>query len=111
MLEHKFDRSSKTLAIVLPGDVKSTNAQETLEAVEKVRKESLDKGEDWQWLSLDLRKAAMVDSMGLNVFVTLIKREQNRGSKIKVLIKSLAIQRVFMATRMDKSMEMVVSES
>jgi len=49
----------------------------------------------------------MVDSVGLNLIVTLLKRVQQRGGRMQIAYSSPNIFRTFTFTRLDKHVELV----
>jgi anti-anti-sigma factor len=56
---------------------------------------------------LDLTAAAMVDSAGLNLVVTLLKRAQMRGMKMQIAYTDANLLRTFIFTRLDQHIELV----
>jgi anti-anti-sigma factor len=66
--------------------------------------------DNWTNLELDLRAARLIDSMGLNLVVGLVKQVQGRGGKVKSIITSRTIHRTFLFTRLEKYMEIVLEE-
>lgn len=65
---------------------------------------------DWAVLNIDLTAAKMVDSLGLNLLLFLIKKAQLRTAKIQATISSQPVYRTFLATRMDKLMHVTLLE-
>jgi anti-anti-sigma factor len=56
---------------------------------------------------LDLTAAKMVDSVGLNLVVALLKRLQKHGAKLQVAYSNQNVFRTFAFTRLDKHIELV----
>jgi anti-anti-sigma factor len=61
----------------------------------------------WNILHLDLTAAKMVDSVGLNLVVALLKRAQKHGRRMRVTCGSANVVRTFAFTRLDQHVELV----
>src|SRR5690349_18022353 len=107
-MKHTIDPSSKTLTLLFAGDVLSTNAdilrQEAIGALESPGLKSA----DWQTLKLDLTAAKMIDSVGLNLIVSLIKTAKTRSAKVVGLISKASVQRALVFTRLNTQMDLVM---
>lgn len=85
------------------GDIVSTNAKLHWERIQK----NLEDTQPGQVLELDLRAAAMVDSVGLNVIVKTIKIAQGKTASVRLLIASPSLKRICTFTRLDQKAEIV----
>ena len=107
-MKHNLDAPNKTLTLTFAGDVLSTNA----ELLQKEAFGTLDsgpvKGADWQTLKLDLSAAKMIDSVGLNLIVSILRAAKARSAKVIGLISSTSVQRALVFTRLNTQMELVV---
>jgi len=56
---------------------------------------------------VDLTSAKMIDSVGLNLVVTWLKRTQKLGAKMQVAYSNANVLRTFIFTRLDKHIELV----
>lgn len=56
-------------------------------------------------LELDLSAAKMVDSVGLNLLVSVIKGVKEKGGTVRIVIAHQNIQRILAFTRIDKHAE------
>ncbi|MEM9158306.1 MAG: STAS domain-containing protein [Verrucomicrobiota bacterium] len=85
------------------GDILSTNATlfwgEVSPFLERILR--------GQTLELDLRASTMVDSVGLNAIVKVIKSADNKGAKVRLLISSENLKRICAFTRLDQKAEIV----
>jgi anti-anti-sigma factor len=100
-LSHVFEAESRTLRLLVPGDLLSTN-------VESLRKhcfEFLDAHPTTQTLEVDLRRATMVDSVGLNLLVLMIRQVKKTEGKVRLLIADESLMRVFRFTRLTSQAE------
>ena len=106
-MNHQLDPREKLLTLTIPGDILSTNADGLREEIFGVLESPAIKNAEWNTLKLDLKAAQMVDSVGLNLIVALIRAVQQRQVKIQTVISSSNIQRTFLFTRLDKQMEII----
>jgi anti-anti-sigma factor len=53
-------------------------------------------------LELDLTSTSQIDSTGLSVVLSLIRRASQCGAKVRVRMGNSSIQRIFRFTRMDR---------
>lgn len=88
----------------IPGDLLSTNAAALRSQLDAFLAVSQG-GAGWAVLELDLRRAAMVDSVGLNFLVSLHKRLAVDGKRLRVLILSESVRRILRFTRLDQYVE------
>ena len=99
------DKNSITLRV--PGDLISTNA----EALRKEAAGLLETPDGAPRKSatfiLDLRAARLVDSVGLNLVVGLLKRVQKLGARMQITYSNPNVLRTFTFTRLDQHVEMV----
>ena len=103
MCKGVLDRSKHKLTITLKGDILSTNAEEFSGNINRLLKKHKLAG--WDELKLDLNSARIIDSMGLNMILNIVKQVQAAGKSMKIHISSSAIQRVFQFSRLDQAVE------
>ena len=106
-MQHQFDASSKSLTVIVPGDVLSTNAEELRRDVFSLLESSQGAQAQCAMLKLDLTRARMIDSVGLNLLVTFIRSMKERNGKVQALISSDNIERTFVFTRLDQMLELI----
>jgi anti-anti-sigma factor len=99
--------SDTALALKVSGDLVSTNAEAFRTEVGGILASADSAGRKWVLFSLDLTAAKMVDSVGLNLVVALLKRVQERGAKLQVTYSNPNVLRTFVFTRLDKHVEML----
>lgn len=105
--EYIVDPKEGFLKIVLACNVVSTNVDAVSQRMLAIIEDPNIWGADWDVLQLDLSESRMVDSVGLNWLVKLIKRVKARPAKLKVYVKNSNVYRTFLYTRMDKQMELI----
>jgi anti-anti-sigma factor len=104
MIAHTVDRLSKTFVLTVRVDILSTVADEMLKAMLKAFGETA----DWQNLRMDLTGIKRIDSMGLNLIVTVLGEVRKRGGKMTIEVKEGAIYQAFLFTRLDRQVELVL---
>ncbi len=92
-----------SLSIVVPGDILSTTVA-TLRREFRGRVE--DAGAQWDTLELDLNATRMIDSVGLNLLVAIIREMNDRGSKIILRGACPHVKRTVQFTRLDRYVEL-----
>ena len=104
-MKHTLDLPSKTLTVIVPGDILSTNADLLRKEIFGLLESELVARADWNRCKLDLRAAKMIDSVGLNLLVSLIKQLKIRNATIVAEITSTSVQRALLFTRLNTQME------
>lgn len=100
---------NSALQCVVPGDLTSTTAPAFRAEFDRKIAEASNGGVSWDHLEIDLRHARMVDSVGLNQLVSVIKIVKERGASVHLLISHPNIQRILAFTRIDKHAEVKIA--
>lgn len=108
-MKHNLEISNRALTLVIPGDIVSTNAATLRQEAFAILESEVISRADWQTLHIDLRAANMVDSMGLNLLVSIIKFAKNRGAKVTGQVVNANVQRALCFTRLDTQMELLAA--
>jgi len=101
----EIDRESIRLRV--EGDLVSTNAPALRGEIDRLFDPASDSPPDRKVFKLDLAAARMVDSVGLNLVVSLLKRVQKRGGRLQVVYSDPNVLRIFNFTRLDKQVELI----
>ncbi|MEP7365827.1 MAG: STAS domain-containing protein [Acidobacteriota bacterium] len=101
--------AAASLLFPVPGDLLSTNAVELRSQLDAFLAAHEERKSVWEALELDLRRASMVDSVGLNFLVALHKRLHAEGKKLRIRTVSDSVQRILRFTRLDQYAEVVPS--
>lgn len=101
-ITHQLDTAAGILSITVPGDILSTNADALRDELFDVLESPAIKAAVWPTLKLDLTGAQMVDSVGLNLIVSLVRAVKARNGKVEAVIRSPNIHRTFKFTHLDK---------
>jgi anti-anti-sigma factor len=97
----------KVLTLRVPGDLISTNAEALRNEAGTLLEPVEGAARQWDVFKLDLSLAQMIDSVGLNLVVTLVKRVQKLGARMQITYSNPNILRTFNFTRLDKHVELV----
>lgn len=106
-IQHQLDASA--LSVIIPGDILSTNADTLREELFGLLETPEIKAAAWRTLKLDLTTAQMVDSVGLNLIVSLLRAVKARQGNVEAAIRSANIHRTFVFTRLDRQITVVKS--
>jgi len=106
-MKTNLDRNLGILTITLHCDLTSTTAEQLSPELMTMLAAPAKPEEDWRLFRLELATAKMVDSVGLNLLVGLVKTVQQRGAKMQILCSNPNVQRIFLFTRLDKHVELL----
>ncbi|MFA5266251.1 MAG: STAS domain-containing protein [Opitutaceae bacterium] len=87
------------------GDLTSTTVPAFRNEVDQKLAQAEKEGPGLSLVEIDLKGARMVDSVGLNLLVSVIKQVKDRGGEVRLLIAHPNIQRILTFTRIDKHAE------
>jgi anti-anti-sigma factor len=111
MTAHTLNQVEKTLTITVPGDLLSTNYDAVGAELNDIFTSAEVKKAAWDCLVFDLRHARLIDSMGLNLIVSVLNQMKNRAIRVRVQITSRTIHRTFLFTRLERHMEIEFEDS
>ncbi len=109
MINHILNPSDKTLLLTIPGDLLSTNTDQIKKEIHAIIESASVKSAGWTTLKLDLTAAKMIDSVGLNLVVSLYKEAKKNNAKTTAVISNPNIQRTFLFTRLDTHIQVVMA--
>jgi ABC-type transporter Mla MlaB component len=104
-MEHKLDHD--VLHLSIRRDVLSTGVRELFEKFRSIQNDPQVREQSWNCLELDLTGAKMIDSMGLNFVVQILKWAKERNAKAKIRIHDKNLDRLLRFTRMNEHAEVV----
>jgi ABC-type transporter Mla MlaB component len=104
-MEHRLEHDVLHLAI--RRDVLSTGVRELFDKLHALQKDPQVQQSSWRMLELDLTGAKMIDSMGLNFVVHILKWAKERNAKAKIVIQDKNLDRLLRFTRMNEHAEVV----
>jgi anti-anti-sigma factor len=97
---------TKPFAVSVPGDLVSTTTDALRQQLAALL-EPAGAPPPWRTLQLDLTHASMVDSVGLNLIVTILRAVQNHGGKMQIKLTSPNVLRTFQFTRLNQHIELI----
>jgi anti-anti-sigma factor len=106
-MKSNLDPNTGTLAVFIEGDLVSTSAEPLRGEISRLIAKPTDSRIRWQVLRLDLSKAKVVDSVGLNFIVTILKAIQKEGAKMQIVYANQNVHRTFLFTRLDRHLELI----
>lgn len=105
-----LDLHTNRVKLVFPGDILSTN-------VETLRAEIFSEFDSAAFLSagyqefdFDFRKAQMIDSAGLNLIIAILRQIKKKPTRVSALVSNAHVFHILLFTRLDRQMEIVMSE-
>ncbi|MFO1475275.1 MAG: STAS domain-containing protein [Verrucomicrobiota bacterium] len=108
-MKPSLSQENAVLTLTVPGDLVSTTAPAVREAARPLLEPGAGAAAAWRLVRLDLAAASMVDSVGLNLIVTLFKAAQRSGAKMQLLYKDPNVHRTLLFTRLDKHLELLAA--
>lgn len=106
-MQYNLNANHQTLTVRVPGDILSTNAEALRKELFALLDSPEGSAQKWNTLRLELLAAKMVDSVGLNLVVTLLKTVQKNHGKMQVVCASPNVHRTFVFTRLDQHIELI----
>lgn len=110
-LTHQLEPNTGALCVFVPGDILSTTADTLRDSLFSLLESAPVQSGNWNLLKLDLTQARMVDSVGLNLIVSIVRALKARNAKVQVIVSSANIQRTFSFTRLDRQVTVIKIEA
>jgi anti-anti-sigma regulatory factor len=108
MLNAKFESSKGILRVQMRRNLLCTNQNDFVDSFEALW--DVYCKENWSVFLLDMNYSKMVDSSGLNTLHQISEFLTQKGKKLKILISSSSIRRVFSISLFDQKVEVVMRE-
>ena len=99
--------AATTFTVALQGNILSTNAQEVRMHLSKALSDPKSTTGALEVFELDVTRAQMIDSVGLNLIVWLLKAVRERQARLRLLVSSVHVERTLQFTRLDQQAEVV----
>lgn len=97
--------TTDTITYEIRGDLLSTNADAVRAEIDKL----LPVGKSAKVVQLDLRASRLIDSVGLNLIVSVIRRVKRRGGQTRITVGHPTVRRMMTFTRIDQHAEVVMA--
>ncbi|OIO59348.1 MAG: hypothetical protein COZ46_02620 [Verrucomicrobia bacterium CG_4_10_14_3_um_filter_43_23] len=109
MLDYRIE--NETLTISIPGDISSTNASEVQASIIQIVETKNVWQNKWNHLKIDLTRAEIIDSLGINVLINVQRKVKNRPCDIEIVIASSTILQLLSYTRIDQQMKITMLDA
>lgn len=106
MPTHTVTREHGCWTIRVQGDLLSTNAKELRASLENLLS-APEKQVGLRTLFLDLSTATMIDSVGLNLIVAILRATKQAGGAMKIQHANPNVHRILLFTRLDQQLEIL----
>lgn len=104
---NQVEPQANTFTVSLAGNILSTNAQEVRTQLNQALNDPRTVAGALEVFELDVTRAQMVDSVGLNLIVWLLKAVRERKGRLRLLVGSVHVERTLQFTRLDQQAEIV----
>jgi anti-anti-sigma factor len=99
MVTGSLDKNAPELSILVRGNVVSTNADGIGSAISGILTKY--QAQPWKCLKIDLKAVKMVDSVGLNLILALVRKLEGDNRSVRIFVKESAVKRVFQISKLD----------
>jgi anti-anti-sigma factor len=107
-MKASINEAEKIIAVEISGDLTSTNAEALRQKLAPLLAPAVgSQPAACQQFRLSLINARMVDSVGLNLIVSILRAVQAGGGKMQVCYGSQNVLRTFQFTRLDQHIELI----
>jgi anti-anti-sigma factor len=93
--------------VIIPGDLTSTSFDQAKLSVFQAMADADARRDPWRTLRIDLGNARMVDSVGLNLLVHVIKHVEQHGHHLEIVISHPSVARAIAFTRLDTKLTVI----
>lgn len=104
---NEVEPQANVFTVSLDGNILSTNAQEIRTRLTKALSDPKASAGALEVLELDVTHAQMIDSVGLNLIVWLLKAVRERRARLRLLVGSVHVERTLQFTRLDQQAEVI----
>jgi anti-anti-sigma regulatory factor len=111
LIQIELDEQKKVLTLIIFQNLVSTTIDRFSSELDEIWEEQKLDQKDWVQLVMDFTAINMVDSVGLNFLMKLIQKVKLKEVAIRARIASPLIYRTFLATRIDRMMNLEMISS
>lgn len=105
-----FDKKNASLRLTLSGDVTSTTTAALHRDVLEILSHEQTRALEIRRVELDLNAARMVDSLGLNLIITILKWAKNRDARLGIQVARRGVYATLLAVGLDRQADVVLAE-
>ena len=104
---NQTEPQASTFIASLQGNILSTNAQEVRAQLTAALNDPRSAAGALEVFELDVSRATMIDSVGLNLIVWLLKAVRERGARLRLIVSNVHVERTLQFTRLDQQAEVI----
>jgi anti-anti-sigma factor len=93
------DLSAGTILCQAPNDITSTSETAFRDQLEHLMTHA---PSGWKYLQINLQATRMIDSKGLNLIVSIVKRLRTEGRGVQLIAPQPSVRRILAFTRLDR---------
>ncbi len=105
-----YNRRSTCLHLIVLGDLKSTTTPAQHRDVFFILAHNQVVALDVHAVELDLRAATMIDSLGLNLVIAVLKWSRQRNAKLSILVEKRGVYATMLAVGLERQLDLVYRE-
>jgi anti-anti-sigma regulatory factor len=102
-----YDTQSTCLQLTVAGDLKSTTFEALHRDVFAILAHEYARSLSITVVELDIRAASLVDSLGLNLVIAVLKWGQHRGATLRILVGKRGVYSTMLAVGLDRQAELI----
>jgi len=102
-----YDQKSSSLRLVLMGDITSTSTIALHRDVFAILNHEQAKSLQIVKVEVDIKSANMVDSLGLNLIIAILKWAKQREAGLSITVSKLGVYSVMLAVGLDRQAEVI----
>jgi len=106
-MKSHLDVKGDILTVTINCDLTSTKVEDLRLWLMNQANPSSDTYARWTIFRLELAGAKMVDSVGLNLIISVLKAVQQRGASMQIVCPNPNVYRTLVFTRLDKHVELI----
>ena len=105
----EFDKPSATLRLQVGGDVTSTTTGALHRDVQIILADEQTRALSIHRVELDLNAARMVDSLGLNLIITILKWAKNRDARLGIQVSKRGVYSTLLAVGLERQADLLLT--
>jgi ABC-type transporter Mla MlaB component len=102
-----YTQQAACLQLTLDGDLKSTTTAALHRDVFAILAHDFARELKISWVELDLTSAAMVDSLGLNLVIAVLKWAKHRDAQLRIIVAKSGVYATMLAVGLDRQAELI----
>ena len=106
-----YNTQTSCLQLTLAGDLKSTTTAALHRDVFSILAHEYARSLQITQVELDISNATMVDSLGLNLVVSVLKWSKQRGAQLRILVGKRGVYSTMLAVGLDRQAELITTEA